>query len=183
MPISTVLLEPMQTPIDFSLFNWEEIFGTVKATEGLKRPQTRGLRTEIQEIATAKHSGGQFSYVGMRENGKDYISSNGKSWEDKSIVGMFTGKTKTKTFILKNFQGNNTGQIQKTFDYILLKDTGSMSVAWATWDAVYKNVVITDATIKSHVDYCDLHFIETNVTPKEKCNFATTLQTLIEELV
>ena len=67
----------METPIDFSLFNWEEIFGTVKATEGLKRPQTRGLRTEIQEIATAKHSGGQFSYVGMRENGKDYISSNG----------------------------------------------------------------------------------------------------------
>ena len=174
--------EPM-TPIDFSLFNWKEIFGTVKATDGLKRPQTRGLRTEIQEIATAKHSGGQFTYVGMRENGKDYYSSNGFSWKDKSTVGMFQGRTKTKQFILKNFQGNNTGEIEKTFDYILLKDTGSMSVAWATWEAVRKNVVVTDATIKSHVDYCDLHFIETNITPVDKGNFAQTLEKLIEELV
>lgn len=173
----------MSSPIDFSLFNWNEIFGTVKATEDLKRPQTRGLRTEIQEIATAKHSGGQFVYVGMKEKGKDYISSNNKFWEDKSIVGMFKGRTKTRQFILKNFQGNNTGQIDKTFDYILLKDTGSMSVAWATWDAVYKNIVATDATIKSHVDYCDLHMIEENVVPADKEDFAKSLQILIENLV
>ena len=169
--------------VDFSLFDWSEIFGTVKATDGLKRPQTRGLRTEIQEIATAKHSGGQFSYVGMRENGKDYDSSYGESWEDKSIVGMFKGKSKTKQFILKNYIGNNTGELQKTFDYILLKDTGSMSVAWASWEAVYKNAEITDATVKSHVDYSDLTFIETNVIPKEKCDFSKTLDVLIEELV
>jgi len=169
--------------VDFSLFNWKEIFGTVKATDGLKRPQTRGLRTEIQEIATAKHSGGQFTYVGMRENGKDYNSSYGESWEDKSIVGMFKGKTKTKQFILKNYQGNNTGEVKKTFDYILLKDTGSMSVAWATWDAVNKNVEITDATIKAHVDYSDLTFIESNVIPKDKEDFSKTLEFLIEELV
>ena len=169
--------------VDFSLFNWKEIFGTVKATDGLKRPQTRGLRTEIQEIATAKHSGGQFTYVGMRENGKDYNSSYGESWEDKSIVGMFKGKTKTQQFILKNYQGNNTGELKKTFDYILLKDTGSMSVAWASWDAVNKNVEITDATIKSHVDYSDLTFIESNVIPKDKEDFSKTLEFLIEELV
>ena len=169
--------------VDFSLFNWKEIFGTVKATDGLKRPQTRGLRTEIQEIATAKHSGGQFTYVGMRENGKDYSSSYGESWEDKSIVGMFKGKTKTKQFILKNYQGNNTGELKKTFDYILLKDTGSMSVAWASWDAVNKNVEITDATIKSYVDYSDLTFIESNVIPEDKEDFSKTLEFLIEELV
>ena len=170
-------------PIDFSLFDWEEIFGTVKATDGLKRPQTRGLRTEIQEIATAKHSGRQFTYVGMKENGKDYYDLNNLAWEDKSMVGMFRGKIKTKQFILKNFQGNNTGEIQKTFEYILLKDTGSMSVAWATWDVVRKNIVVTDATIKSHVDYCDLNFIATDIIPKNKENFAQILENVIEEIV
>ena len=180
----TELLEcETMSPIDFSLFDWKEIFGTVKATDGLKRPQARGLRTEIQEISTAKHSAGQFTYVGMRENGKDYYSSNGCAWEDKSTVGMFKGKTKTMQFILKNFQGNNTGEIQKTFDYILLKDTGSMSVAWATWDAVRKNVIVTDAIIKSHVEYYDLHFIETNVIPNDKGDFAKAIEKLIEELV
>jgi len=183
MKLTELLDCELPTPIDFSRFNWKEIFGTVKATDGLKRPQTRGLRTEIQEIATAKHSDGQFTYVGTKENGKDYYSSNGFAWEDKSTVGMFSGRTKTKQFILKNFQGNNTGEIKKTFDYILLKDTGSMSVAWATWEAVRKNVVVTDATIKSHVNYCDLHFIETNVVPSNKGNFAQTLEKLIEELV
>ena len=96
---------------------------------------------------------------------------------------MFKGKTKTKQFILKNYQGNNTGELKKTFDYILLKDTGSMSVAWATWDAVNKNVEITDATIKAHVDYSDLTFIESNVVPKDKEDFSKTLEFLIEELV
>ena len=77
--IEEILGSKTVDPIDFSLFDWEEIFGTVKATDGLKRPQTRGLRTEIQEIATAKHSGGQFTYVGVKENGKDYYDLNNLS--------------------------------------------------------------------------------------------------------
>tara|TARA_R100001510_G_C7526236_1_gene119622 strand:+ start:42 stop:611 length:570 start_codon:yes stop_codon:yes gene_type:complete len=178
----------IKCPVDFSKFNWKEIFGTVKATDGLKRPQTLGLRTEIQEIATAKHSGGQFKYVGMREDGKDYISSSGDHWEDKSSVGLFKGilsgkSLQTKEIILKNYRGNNTGPLKRTFDYILLKDTGSMSVAWATWEAASKNAVITDATIKCKFYAHELNFIEINVEPEKKDDFSKSLEILIEQLV
>ena len=178
----------VECPVDFSKFNWKEIFGTVKATDGLKRPQTLGLRTEIQEIATAKHSGGQFKYVGMREDGKDYTSSSGDNWEDKGCVDMFKGilsgkSSQTKEIILKNYRGNNTGALKRTFDYILLKDTGSMSVAWATWEAANKNAIITDATIKCKFDACDLNFIEINVEPEKKDDFSKSLEILIEQLV
>jgi hypothetical protein len=169
--------------IDFSLFDWEEIFGAVKATEGMKRPQTRGLRSEIQELATEKYSNGQFKYVGCQEDGKDYIDIFGNFWEDKAQEGMFQKKkTKTKEFILKNFQGNKTDYI-KTFDFILLKDTKYMSVGWSTWEAVFKNIKIKDAVVISHVDYSDLHMIEFFVNPKEKVNISETLTNMIKEII
>ena len=169
--------------IDWTRFDWEEIFGTVKSTDGLKRKQTRPLRTEVQEIATSKYSDGQLIYVGDEENGKDYIDCNGLSVEDKGQEGMFTKtKGRTKVFTLKNFQGNKT-KFVKTFDYIILKDTKAMSVGWATWEAVAKNVEIKDAIITSFVDYDDLHMIEFFVTPKTKPDFGAKLRKLIEEHV
>ena len=45
--------------IDFKKdVNWSKVFGVVQATEGLKRPQTRGFRTEIVESAIDKYSNG-----------------------------------------------------------------------------------------------------------------------------
>jgi hypothetical protein len=169
--------------IDWKLFDWEEIFGAVESTAGLKRKQTRALRTEIQEIATSKYSGNQLTYVGDQEDGKDYTDCNGLSVEDKAQEGMFC-KTidRTKVFILKNFQGNQT-EFVKTFDYIILKDTKNMSVGWATWEAVAKNVVIKDAVITSFVNYDDLHMIEFFVKPKQKDDFGIKLRKLIEEHV
>ena len=58
--------------IDLKLFDFPSIFGVVKSTDGLKRNQTRLLRTEVQEIAIAKYSGGQLKYVGDTENGRDF---------------------------------------------------------------------------------------------------------------
>jgi ethanolamine utilization protein EutQ (cupin superfamily) len=169
--------------IDWKRFDWEEIFGSVESTSGLKRKQTRALRTEVQEIATAKYSDGQLTYVGDKEDGKDYIDCNGSSVEDKAQEGMFC-KTidRTKVFILKNFQGNQT-KFVKTFDYIILKDTKAMSVGWATWEAVAKNVVIKDAVITSFVNYDDLRMIEFFVKPKQKDDFGAKLRKLIEEHV
>lgn len=169
--------------IDFNLFQWDEIFGVVKSTDGLKRPQTRGLRTEIQEMATAKYSGNQLKYVGMAENGRDYVDATGKFWEDKGQRGMFPKTTsKTKVFILKNFQGNKTEYV-KTFDYILLKDTETMSVGWADWDSVYKNIKIKDAIVESFVDYDDLRMVEFFVQPKDKEDFSILLNKIIEEII
>ncbi len=169
--------------IDWKLFDWEEIFGTVESTASLKRKQTRALRTEVQEIATSKYSGNQLTYVGDKEDGKDYTDCNGLSVEDKAQEKMFCKNIdRTKVFILKNFQGNQT-EFVKTFDYIILKDTKNMSVGWATWEAVAKNVVIKDAVITSFVDYDDLHMIEFFVTPKTKPDFGAKLRKLIEEHV
>ena len=50
----------MNIMIDPKLFNFSEIFGVIKSTDGLKRNQTRPLRAEVQEISIAKHSGGNF---------------------------------------------------------------------------------------------------------------------------
>lgn len=170
--------------IDFNLFDWEEIFGVVVATDGLKRNQTRGLRTEIQEIATAKYSGNQLKYVGMKENGLDYIDIFGNRWEDKSQQKMFNMKThKTYSFVLKNFRGNKINDLEKTFDYIFLKDTTQMAVAWSDWDSVYKNVEVKDAVITSYVDYSDLKMIEFFVTPKTKQDFSDALQSIIENII
>ena len=103
--------------IDWKRFDWEEIFGSVASTSGLKRKQTRALRTEVQEIATSKYSDGQLKYVGDKEDGKDYIDCDGSSVEDKAQEGMFCKTTgRTKVFILKNFQGNQT-KFVKTFDF------------------------------------------------------------------
>ena len=88
--------------IDWKRFDWEEIFGSVASTSGLKRKQTRALRTEVQEIATSKYSDGQLKYVGDKEDGKDYIDCDGSSVEDKAQEGMFCKTTgRTKVFILK----------------------------------------------------------------------------------
>jgi hypothetical protein len=169
--------------IDWSLFDWEEIFGTVTATEGLKRNQTRGLRTEIQEISTAKHSSKQFQYVGDTQNGRDYIDINGFIWEDKASEGMFLKrKERTKKFVLKNFRGNQTN-FEKTFDYLLLKDTKNMSVGWVKWKDIEKNIEIKDAVITSFVDYSDLRMIEFYVTPKPKEDISKDILKLIEKVV
>jgi hypothetical protein len=169
--------------IDLKCFCWDEIFGVVKSTEGLVRPQTRGLRTEIQEIATSKYSSGLLKYVGMGEHGRDYVDVDGKYWEDKGKKGMLPKNGKrTKSFILKNFQGNKTEYV-KTFDYILLKDTENMSAAWATWDSVYRNIKIKDATVESYVIYDDLHMICSNIIPKDKEDFSFLLDKIIEEIV
>jgi len=39
--------------IDWNKFNWEKIFGVVSSVDGMKRNQTRPLRTEIIEMAIA----------------------------------------------------------------------------------------------------------------------------------
>lgn len=170
--------------IDFNLFDWEEIFGVIVATEGLKRNQTRGLRTEIQEIATAKYSSNQLKYVGMKEHGVDYIDIFGNRWEDKSQQKMFNiRKCKTNSFVLKNFRGNKISELEKTFDYIILKDTNQMSVGWSDWDSVYKNIEIKDAVITSHVDYSDLKMLDFFVKPKQKQDFALALENIIENII
>lgn len=170
--------------LDFRRFNWEEIFGTVVATDNMKRNQLRGLRTEIQEMSIAKWSDGQLLYVGYREDGKDFDDCNQKSWECKGAQKMFlVKKPYTSKIVLKNFRSQRKTQVEKTFDYMLLIDTTKMIAAYADWDAIYKNIEIKDAVVMTRVDQGDLNFVACGVIPKNKDNFIQTLEKLIEEVI
>tara|TARA_Y100001938_G_C7990128_1_gene379027 strand:- start:131 stop:649 length:519 start_codon:yes stop_codon:yes gene_type:complete len=171
--------------INPNLFDFPSIFGVVKSTDGLKRNQTRPLRTEVQEIAIAKYSGGQLKYVGDTENGRDFYGLvDNLYYESKGKDGLFCKRIPwTKEIVLKNFQGNCLGMPEKTFDYMILWDTASYTVGICSWDACMKNVDIKDATITFKVHFDDITFLAKNVIPVEKEDFATKLYNLIEQTV
>jgi len=170
--------------INFEKFNWQEIFGTIVATDGLKRNQLRGLRTEIQEMSTAKWSDNQLEYVGFREDGKDFVDCNSEDWECKGAQRMFLKKRPyTTKIVLKNFRNMRKNQIEKTFDYMLLFDTVQMMAAYTTWDAVYKNIEINDAVVQTRADQDDLIFIAKDIIPKNKSDFSSILNELIKEII
>ena len=171
--------------IDWKLFDFPSIFGVVKSTDGLKRNQTRPLRTEVQEIAIAKYSGGQLKYVGDTESGRDFYGLvDNLYYESKGKDGLFCKRIPwTKEIVLKNFQGNCLGVPEKTFDYMLLWDTTAYSVGICSWESCMKNVNIRDATIVIKVHFDDITFLAENVTPVEKEDFATKLYNLIEQTV
>lgn len=171
--------------INFDKFDWSEIFGTAVASEGMKRAQARGLRTEVIELSIAKHSGGQFTYVGMNDTlGHDFVTKDGQRWECKSREKMFNKKVPTTSdIILKNYAGKKIETLEKKFDYMLLIDTVTMSAAYAPYEAVVKHIKINDANIVTKVHYNDMEWIALNVLPKKKGDFAKALQTLIEEIV
>ena len=171
--------------VDFTKFDFPSIMGVIKSTDGLKRNQTRPLRTEVTEIAIAEYSGGQFKYVGDTEDGRDFYGiHDGLYYESKGMDGMFL-KTKptTKEITLKNFQGRNLGLPKKTFDYMILWDTKNYKVGYCTWDACMKNVKIKDAVISFRVDFDDITFVAENVEPIDKGDFGKKLYQLIRESI
>ena len=171
--------------IDPKLFNFSEIFGVVESTSRLKRQQTRPLRTEVQEIAIAKYSGGQLKYVGDKENGRDFYGVvDGIYYESKGMDGLFQKTVPyTKEITLKNFQGKKLGLPEKTFDYMLLWDTKNYTVGICSWDACMKNINIKDAVVSFRVHYSDIEFLAKNVVASKKEDFATKLYNLIEATV
>jgi hypothetical protein len=171
--------------INPNLFDFPSIFGVVKSTDGLKRQQTRPLRAEVQEIAIAKYSGGQLQYVGDKENGRDFYGIvDGLYYESKGMDGLFQKTVPyTKEITLKNFQGNNLGLPEKTFDYMLLWDTKNYTIGICSWDACMKHTTIKDATVAFRVDYDDIQFLAKNIIPIEKEDFAIKLYNLIEATV
>jgi hypothetical protein len=173
--------------IDFSRVNFEQFFGWVNAsnTKQMKSSSFRGLRAHYTEKSFCKWSDDQLTHVGLFDNGRDFIiKETGESVEMKSQLGMFkTGKDKTgkdcrgdcKPFVLKNFHPSCRNRKEwkkkdliKTFDYLLLVDTKSMSVGYTTWDKVYECVDETSNDPKSNLKKTDYTMIVENVTPAEK---------------
>lgn len=155
--------------LNFDKFDFPAIFAVVKSTESMKRRQLRTFRSEIQERGIAKYSGGQLSYVGDTEVGKDFIGNDETRYESKSQDGLFCKRIPfTKEIVLKNFQGKSLGMPEKTFDYMLLWDTKEYSVGICSWDACMKNVTVRDATVVFRVHRDDITFLATKVVPPKK---------------
>ena len=167
--------------INFDQFDFPAIFGCVKGTDGLKRNQTRTVRSELQEKAIAKYSGGQLQYVGDCENGRDFLGiHDGLYYESKGMDGMFLKtKPRTREITLKNFQGKNLGLPKKTFEYMLLWDTKNYSAGICSWDACMKHTKIKDAVISFKVDFDDITFIAKNINPVDKDDFSVILEEAI----
>lgn len=175
----------MDHGLDFSRFDFDKIFRAVVATESLKRNQTRPLRSEVQEIAIAKYSGGQLGYCGDSEHGRDFKGKeSGLYYESKATDGLFQKKSgRTKPIVLKNFRGKNLGEPEKTFDYMLLWDTSAMSAGIVSWENCAKNMEVNDAVINIRLDQSDIEFIVQNHPRPEAEDFGAKLMQLITESI
>ena len=116
--------------IDFKKdVDWSKVFGVVEATSGLKRPQTRGFRTEIIESAIDKYSGGKLKYVGDTADGMDFEGSDGLRYECKLQGTIFQPTVQnTAKITLKNHRATQKHTIMKTFDKMIFIDTGKRKV-------------------------------------------------------
>jgi len=109
--------------------DWSKVFGVIQATDGLKRNQTRPLRTEIVEMAIDKYSGSKLKYVGNTVNGMDFEGTDGLRYECK-IQGTIFQPTvpHTAKLTLKNHRATQKHVVEKTFDKMIFIDTGKRKV-------------------------------------------------------
>lgn len=178
--------------IDFSRINYGEFFGCVDATNTtqMKSNAFKTLRTYLQEKSFAKWSGGQLTYVGDYEDGKDFVDSSGIFYEMKGSLGLFNKNGSCKRVVLTNKRpGKRKGKeltvedLKKTFQYMLLVDTKNMSIAYTDWDTVYSRADCDGAGATFKLQSGDYHMIASNVVPIKKEIDSTQLLNVIEEIL
>lgn len=161
----------MKSNLDISLINLEEFFGCVNATNTtqMKSNAFKTIRTWLQEKSFAKWSGGQLQYVGDYKDGVDFTSVDSVNYEMKGKLKMFNKNGSTSSIVLKNFQGENK-VIEKTFDYMLLVDTGSMAIGITDWDTVEKRIYYTPKSPTAKVKFLpgDFTILAKDIKPAEK---------------
>ena len=161
----------MKSNLDISLINLEEFFGCVNATNTtqMKSNAFKTIRTWLQEKSFAKWSGGQLQYVGDYKDGVDFTSVDSVNYEMKGKLKMFNKNGSTSSIVLKNFQGENK-VIERTFDYMLLVDTGSMAIGITDWDTVEKRIYYTPKSPTAKVKFLpgDFTILAKDIKPAEK---------------
>jgi hypothetical protein len=109
--------------------DWHKVFGVINSVDTLKRPQTRGLRTEIVEMSIDKYSGGKLKYVGNIANGMDFEGVDGLRYECKMQGKIFQPTVPhTVKVTLRNHRTTQKHVVEKTFDKIIFIDTGKRKV-------------------------------------------------------
>ena len=161
----------MKPNLDISRINLEEFFGCVYATNTtqMKSNAFKTIRTWLQEKSFAKWSDGQLQYVGDYKDGVDFTSEDNVNYEMKGKLKMFNKNGSTSSIILKNFQGDNK-VIEKTFDYMLLVDTGSMALGITDWETVEKRIYYTPKSPTAKVKFLpgDFTMLAKDIKPAEK---------------
>jgi hypothetical protein len=161
----------MKPNLDISRINLEEFFGCVYATNTtqMKSNAFKTIRTWLQEKSFAKWSDGLLQYVGDYKDGVDFISENNVKFEMKGKLKMFNKNGSTSSIVLKNFQSDNK-VIEKTFDYMLLVDTGSMALGITDWETVEKRIYYTPKSPTAKVKFLpgDFTMLAKDIKPAEK---------------
>jgi hypothetical protein len=163
--------------IDIERINLEEFFGCVEATNTtqMKSNAFKTFRTYLQEKSFAKWSDGQLKYVGDFKDGVDFISDDRVNYEMKGSLGLFNKNGSCRRVVLINKRPGKKKvkelvkeDIQKTFEYMLLVDTKSMSIAYTDWDTVYSRTECDGAGATFKLQKGDYKMLEMNVKPAKK---------------
>ena len=161
----------MKPNLDISRINLEEFFGCVNATNTTQMNSNafKTIRTWLQEKSFAKWSGGQLQYVGDYKDGVDFTSEDNVNYEMKGKLKMFNKNGSTSSIVLKNFQSDNK-VIEKTFDYMLLVDTGSMALGITDWETVEKRIYYTPKSPTAKVKFLpgDFTMLAKDIKPADK---------------
>ena len=166
--------------IDWNNFNWPEIFGTIHAIAPMMvNNQHKFMISDIIERTIARHSDGQFEYVGHKTDGQDFAGTDGLRYECKAMKSLIQKTTYlTKPIILKNFRGDCLGVPDQTFDYMLAVDYTQNTVLMADWKSCLKrkynewrNMIspkVSDSNLTIRLDERDCGVLADRVTPKTK---------------
>jgi hypothetical protein len=172
--------------IDINRINLQEFFGCVEATNTtqMKSNAFKTIRTWLQEKSFAKWSGGQLEYVGDFKDGVDFVSTDKVNYEMKGKVKMFNKNGSTGVIDLKNFRGE-TKVVEKTFDYMLLVDTDSMSIGVTDWDTVKKRMYFTPKSpvAKFKLLPGDFQILAKNVKPAKKSITSAEILNNLQEIL
>ena len=135
--------------IDWNNFNWPEIFGTIHAIAPMMgNNQYKFMIIDIIERTIAKHSDGQFEYVGHKTDGQDFAGTDGLRYECKAMKSLIQKTTsRTKPIILKNYRGNCLGEPDQTFDYMIAVDYTRNSVLMADWNSCFYDYKVNDSNL------------------------------------
>jgi hypothetical protein len=163
--------------INIERINLEEFFGCVEATNTtqMKSNAFKTLRTWLQEKSFAKWSDGQLEYVGDFKDGVDFISTDKVNYEMKGSLGLFNKNGSCRRVVLINKRPGKKKvkdlvkeDIQKTFEYMLLVDTKTMSIGYTDWDTVYSRTECDGAGATFKLEDGDYQMLATNVKPANK---------------
>ena len=162
--------ETKMKDIDWNNFNWPEIFGTIHAIAPMMvNNQHKFMISDIMERTIARHSDGQFEYVGHKTDGQDFAGTDGLRYECKAMKSLIQKTVPwTKPITLKNYRGNCLGVPDQTFDYMLAVDYTQNTVLMADWDLCLSDYEELDSKFEVCLNVPDCEVLADRVTPKTK---------------